>query len=123
MKTSNICSPEFTLLFLLDCSQWPEKHCPPWSWVSVFFKNIFVFKAFVANRIDLRNNKYESFILLKVMYDFVLHSLVQASRSLHTSSPSLAPVPALPEGGKVRHGIVPEEFFQLLYPKTGATGR
>ncbi|KAI9530858.1 hypothetical protein NQZ68_000349 [Dissostichus eleginoides] len=48
--------------------------------------------------------------------------LVQASRSLHTSSPSLAPVPALPEGGKVRHGILPEEFFQLLYPKTGATG-
>ncbi|KAK5863454.1 hypothetical protein PBY51_000483 [Eleginops maclovinus] len=48
--------------------------------------------------------------------------LVQASRSLHTSSPSLAPVPPLPEAGKVRHGILPEEFFQLLYPKTGATG-
>ncbi|KAI4898492.1 hypothetical protein NFI96_020937 [Prochilodus magdalenae] len=48
---------------------------------------------------------------------------VQASRSLHSSSPSLAPVPPLPEkGGKVRHGIFPEELFTLLYPKTGVTG-
>jgi len=29
----------------------------------------------------------------------------------------------MPEtGGKTRHGIVPEEFFTLLYPKTGVTG-
>ncbi|XP_077371051.1 ATP synthase peripheral stalk subunit b, mitochondrial [Festucalex cinctus] len=49
--------------------------------------------------------------------------LVQASRSLHTSSQNLAPLPPLPErGGKIRHGIFPEEIFQLLYPKTGVTG-
>ncbi|XP_062854450.1 ATP synthase F(0) complex subunit B1, mitochondrial [Trichomycterus rosablanca] len=49
--------------------------------------------------------------------------VVQASRSLHSSPQSLAPVPPLPEkGGKVRHGIFPEELFTLLYPKTGVTG-
>ncbi|KAK1801417.1 hypothetical protein P4O66_023097 [Electrophorus voltai] len=49
--------------------------------------------------------------------------MVQASRSLHSSPQSLAPVPPLPEkGGKIRHGIFPEELFTLLYPKTGVTG-
>ncbi|KAG3276005.1 JHY-like [Ictidomys tridecemlineatus] len=43
--------------------------------------------------------------------------VLQATRIFHPGQPPLPEV-----GGKVLPGLIPEEFFQFLYPKTGVTG-
>lgn len=49
--------------------------------------------------------------------------LLQAIRLFHTGMPNLVPILLLPEsGGKVHHGLTPEEFFQFFSPKTSVRG-